>query len=128
MLQLGGSLIAILALAGLAAWLRLGKARDFSDPEAVSALADAELYGWQSAEVACDAAGKAALVMEQDGRIALLAAHGSHLVARELGRPARAVQDGTRLTIRTGERMLPPVTLDLGGAAQAWFTRIRALS
>ena len=61
-------------------------------------------------------------------RIALLVAHGAHIAGWELGRTARATLHGHHLTVTTGERMVRPVTLDLGDNAQAWFTRFEALN
>ena len=126
-LQLGGSLVAILALAGLALWLKLGGAPDLTDADFVRAEAEDVLGGFKVTELGQDAQGRAALVADGE-RIALLVAHGAHIAGWELGRTARATLHGHHLTVTTGERMVRPVTLDLGDNAQAWFTRFEALN
>lgn len=101
-LQLGGSLIAILLLAGVAALLGLGRAR-IADADQARAEAEAAFPDFIAGEAIVDRDGRAAIVHGRDGSVVVLKLHGAHVAARHL--PAWAVAatpQGWRA--ETGER------------------------
>ena len=128
LIQFLGSLAAILGLAGLAAWLKLGGAPTLDDDHAVRRAVAEGMDAFEPVAIARDADGCAALARDRGGRLLLVAPHGNKVVTRLLGSGASASLDGDTITVRTGERVLRPVDLDLGDDAQAWFSAIRALS
>lgn len=127
-IQLGGSLVAILALAWIAHRLRLGgDARIRSEDEA-RALADEALHGFEPVEIAIDKAGMGALCRDGQGRVMLLRRHGSHFAARLLDSHAHARLDRTFLTLATAERRFGSVTFDLGDKAPVWAASLRRIT
>lgn len=116
---LGGSLAAVLALAGIAWLLRLGGPGAIDGIETAFALARDAHAGFAPEEAAIDAQGRAALVRGADGTIVLLRAHGAQFAARVFHAPPRATRDGPRLIIATAERIYGDATLDLGEAEAA---------
>ena len=127
-IQLGGSLVAILALAWIAHRLRLGgDARIRSEDEA-RALADEALHGFEPVEIAIDRAGMGALCRDGQGRVMLLRRHGSHFAARLLDSHAHARLDRTFLTLATAERRFGSVTFDLGDKAPVWAASLRRIT
>lgn len=104
---LGGSLIAVLALSGLAWLLGLGKPPAI-DPVTACAEAEAMLSGFDAAGATISSDGASALVHSQDGSVAVLRRHGVHFVARRV--PASAVNEGPQgWRIDTGEAMFGTV-------------------
>lgn len=93
--QLGGSLIAILLLAGLARVLKLGRAAPITNHQAICAEAEAMLSGFEAADAIIGRDGATALVHGRDGSIAAIKRHGAHLAARRVGAEAvRETPDG----------------------------------
>lgn len=107
--QLGGSLVAILMLAGLARWLRLGEARLSSAPDAM-ARAEEMLGGFVAHSAIVSTDGSAALVAG-NGAVAVLKRHGAHVAARRLVPPLALRPAVEGVSVETGERMFGPVTL-----------------
>jgi len=126
-LKLGGSLLAILALAAVAWKLRLGGDLRIRDEAHARELADDADTGFEAEDVAIDRAGHAALLRDRRGRVMLLRRHGAHFVARMLTGHAHVRLDRTMLVVGTGERRFGEVTLDLGGQAQYWAASLRRL-
>lgn len=126
-LQFGGSLAAVLALAWLAAKLRLGGDPRLRDPDEARRLADEAVCGFDAAEVALDRAGIGALLRDREGRVMLIRRHGARWVARLLDSHADVGLDRSFLEIATGERSFGRITLDLGEQAQVWAGSLRRL-
>lgn len=128
LIQLGGSLVAILMLAWIAHRLRLGgDARIRSEDEA-RALADEAIHGFDPVEIALDRAGMGALCRDAQGRVLLLRRHGSHFASRLLDSHAHARLDRGFLTLATSDRTFGSVTFDLGNQAQAWAASLRRVT
>jgi hypothetical protein len=127
LLQLGVSLLAILALAWMARWLQLGSDVRLKHEAEARQLAEAALPGFKAEALALDRAGIGALLRDGDGRVMLLKRHGAHFAARLLGSHANARLDRNFLTIGTGERTFGSLTLDLGDKAQSWASSLRRL-
>lgn len=127
LLKLGGSLLAILLLAGVAWKLGLGGDLRIRDAEHAQELADEALCGFEAVDVAIDRAGHAALLRDRDGRIMLLRRHGAHFASRMLTGHAHVRLDRTMLVVGTGEKRFGEVTLDLGEQAQYWAASLRRL-
>jgi hypothetical protein len=125
--KLGGSLLAILALAGLSRWLGLGGDVRIRDADHARRLAAQAVYGFAAREVALDRAGIGALLRDASGRQLLLRRHGAAWVGRLLDRRVEARLDQEFLTIGTGEAPFGTVTLHLGEAAQVWAAGLRRL-
>lgn len=101
LLQTAGSLAAILALAGLAWWLRLGGApRLLNDDDVRRAAGEAE-DGFAPVAIARDAEGLAALARDAQGRIMVIKRHGNRFAGRVLDYSAKAT-----LNIDLGEALL----------------------
>ncbi|HSF13529.1 MAG TPA: hypothetical protein VLA50_11210, partial [Erythrobacter sp.] len=90
LLQTAGSLVAILALAGLAWWLRLGGSPLLIDDDAVRRAASEVDFAFAPVAIARDAKGMAALVRDAQGQIMLIKRHGNRFAGRVLGPAARA--------------------------------------
>ena len=128
LIQLGGSLVAILALAWIAHRLRLGgDARIRSEDEARS-LADEAIHDFDPVEIAIDKAGMGALCRDAQGRVLLLRRHGSHFAARLLDSHVHTRLDHSFLTLATSDRTFGSVTFDLGNQAQAWAASLRRVT
>jgi hypothetical protein len=129
--QTAGSLVAILALAGLAWWLKLGGAPVLTDDEAVRRVAGEVEDGFDSTAIARDAGGKAALARDAQGRIMVIRRHGNRFAGRILdqGATARLWQDlgQTALEVDCGEARFGKVYLDLPDSG-AWAAAINALN
>ena len=125
--KFGGTLAAILALAGLSHWLRLGHDLRLRDADHAKALANEAVYGFTATDVALDRAGIGALLRDAQGRQMLLRRHGAMWVGRLLDGKVEARLDREFLTIGTGERTFGSITLQLGEAAQVWAAGLRRL-
>ena len=107
-IQLGGSLIAILMLAGLARLLGLGRTPPITDPDLAAREAEAMLSGFEAGEAIVASDGAAALVHGRDGSVAVLKRHGAHLAARRVSAEAvHETPDGWR--VDTGEALFGAV-------------------
>jgi hypothetical protein len=128
--QTSASLVAILALAGLAWWLRLGGTPRLATVEAVARAAGEIEDGFVPVDAACDAAGAGALVRDEAGRIMVIKRHGNRFAGRVLGpgaaaRLARTAGAG-HLVVDPGEPRFGEVALDIPDAA-AWAEAINRL-
>ncbi len=106
---LGGSLVAVLALAGIAAWLKLGG--DPLDEDGALEAAGDMLPGFVPEAVLLGDDGEAALVRGREGRVAVVKRHGAQFAVRELlpgFDPGSAKADAI---IVTGDRMFGDVML-----------------
>lgn len=104
LLQFLGSLLAILALAWIARWLRLGPAPKLRDEADARRIADQIVNGYVPVAVALDSEGKGALMRDADGRLLLIRPHGTHFAGRILTPGASARCEGEGLIIDSGER------------------------
>lgn len=125
--QTAGSLIAILVLAGIAYWLKLGGTPLLVSQEAVRRAAQEVYDGFEAVVSACDAQGHAALARDADGRIIVIKRHGNRFAGRVLGPGARArlwKQRGkTALEVDPGEVRFGKVILHLSDP-EAWADAI----
>jgi hypothetical protein len=127
LLQFGGSLLAILALAWIAHRLGLGGDARIRDEEQLRALAEEALYGFDPVAVAIDRAGQGALARDAAGRVMLLRRHGAHFAGRLLDNHLHVRLDRHLLEVATGEKRFGKITLDLGEQAAAWAASLRRL-
>ena len=104
------SLAAVLATAGIVAWLGLGRDTRIGEDEAAR-LAEDLLIDFHAGEVFVDADGRSALVAGADGTFALLRVHGAHQVARRLAAPLQIRRDGEAFVIDAGERRFGPTSI-----------------
>ena len=121
--QLGGSIVAILVLAGIAVALKLGGIAPMADEAAAAALAESELSGFLADEAWLSLGRDKAVVLGRDGSIALIRPHGAHYVARRLiapvGRVVGRQQYGSAIEIDSGERVWGKTVIELGDRAAA---------
>jgi len=110
-LVFGGSLAAILALAGTAWALKLGRVdRLIDDPDAALRHAADALSGFAPVAAVVGEDGRAALVLGEGQRVAVLKAHGAHVAAREITwTDVRSTASG--IVIETRERRFGCVRL-----------------
>lgn len=108
-IQLGGSLAAILFLAGFARWLKLGESR-IADAATARRFAEESLAGFVAGPALVAPNGDAALVAG-GGAIALLKRHGANVAVRRLIPPLALREAVEGVTVDTGERMFGAVTL-----------------
>ena len=127
-IQLVGSLIAILALAWVAHRLGLGGDTRIRSEDEARALADEALHGFEPVEIAIDKAGMGALCRDGEGRVLLLRRHGSHFASRLLDSHAHARLDRGFLTLATADRRFGSVTFDLGDKAAIWAASLRRIT
>jgi hypothetical protein len=125
--QTAGSLVAILALAGLAWWLKLGGAPRLDSEAAVNRAAGEVEDGFSPVTIACDAEGASALARDSAGRIMVLKRHGNRFAGRVLG-PGASVRaeehpGGFNLVVDPRESRFGKVFLTLPDA-QAWADAI----
>ncbi|UIP07156.1 hypothetical protein LY632_01780 [Erythrobacter sp. SDW2] len=121
-----GSLAAILALAGVARWLGLGRAPRLANEAEARAAANEAVDGFEPVRIALDREGAGAIMEAPDGRLLLLKPHGNFFAARTGARIWTVVQNGQRLTIDSGERRFGKVSLLLDEPAY-WVAAIERL-
>lgn len=126
LLQFLGSLAAILLLAGLAWWLKLGPERSLSSDEDARRAAAEAVDSFEAVNLALDAEGRAALLRDTGGRIMLLRPHGTHFAGRILTPAATARIESDTLIVDTSERRFGRAALRIG-EPQAWVKRIEAI-
>ncbi|WP_296721344.1 hypothetical protein [Erythrobacter sp.] len=130
MLQTAGSLVAIVALAALAWWMRLGPRAPLNHADAVRAIAGEVDDGFTPVDIACDEKGTGALVRDGEGRIMLIKAHGNRFAGRLLTAQARAALTGEsdtfNIAIDCGEARFGRVFLTIPDPA-AWADAINRL-
>lgn len=127
LLQFGGSLLAILALAWLARRLDLGGDARIQGEEHARVLAEEAICGFEPVEIAIDRAGMGALLRDPRGRVLLLRRHGSHFASRLLDSYVHARLDRNFLTLATADQRFGSVTFDLGNKAPEWAASLRRL-
>jgi hypothetical protein len=127
LLQTMGSLVAIVALTGLAWWLKLGGSPRLASEADVNRAANEVEDGFLPVAAACDAEGAAALAQDAGGRIMLIRRHGNRFAGRVLGPAASVRLDGARLVVDPGEARFGTVSLDLADT-QAWAEAINQVS
>lgn len=127
LIKTGGSLVAILMLAGLAWWMKLGGAPRLDTEDAVRRAAGEVEDGFTPAAFSCDAEGVAALACDAAGRIMVIRRHGNRFAGRVLGPGASARFVETRLEIDPGDRRFGKVLLILSDA-QAWADAINRVN
>jgi hypothetical protein len=127
LVQTIGSLAAILALAGLAWWLKLGGSPRLASEADVARAANEVEDGFLPVAIACDSGGAAALARDAAGRIMLIRRHGNRFAGRVLGPAASVRLDGARLVVDPGEARFGTVSLDLADT-QAWADAINRVS
>ncbi|WP_120716701.1 hypothetical protein [Tsuneonella amylolytica] len=127
LVQFGGSLIAIFALAWIALKLGLGGDARIRDEAHLRDLVDEALHGFDPVDIAIGRDGLSALARDGEGRIIVLRRHGSHFASRLLDRPARVERTAGTLTVDTGDRRFGEVALDLGTDAGVWAERLNAV-
>jgi len=129
-LQTAGSLVAILALAGLAWWMRLGGHPVLDNEAAVRRAAGEVEDGFTPVTIAVAQDGLAALASDTGGRIMVIKRHGNRFAGRVLGAGARAAiwRDPGRpaLEVDCGEARFGKVFIDLPDP-EAWADAINAL-
>ena len=128
LLKLAGSIAAILFIAWLARFLRLGGDVRIRSEEQAREIAREALCGFEPVEIAIDKAGIAALMRDADGRHLLVRRHGVQWVGRLLDHHNDARLDQNFLTVGTGEKTFGSVTLNLGAQASHWAAGLRHLN
>lgn len=126
LLQFLGSLVAILALAALAWWLRLGPTPRLADRAAALRAADEAVSGFEAVDCALDRDGHGALLRNGNGSILLLRPHGSHFAGRILTSAAKARIEDELLVIDTAEKRYGAARLRLEDAS-AWMQAIEGI-
>lgn len=126
-LQTAGSLVAILALAGLAWWMKLGGNPRLGSEDAVRRAAGEVEEGFTPVAVTRDTEGRAALARDAAGRIMVIKRHGNRFAGRVLGPAAVARRKGETLAVHCGEALFGMVMLDLRDSA-AWEEAINRLN
>ncbi|MEZ5681183.1 MAG: hypothetical protein R3E14_07770 [Erythrobacter sp.] len=126
LLQFLGSLVAILALAALAWWLKLGPEPRLADREAALRAADEAVSGFDAVDCAIDRDGHGALLRDRGGRILLLRPHGSHFAGRILTPAASIRLADDVLVIDTAEKRYGTARLRLENAS-AWMQAIESI-
>lgn len=126
--QTAGSLVAILALAGLAWWMKLGGAPALDSEAAVRRAAGEVEDGFDPVAIALNV--EAALARDAQGRIMVIKRHGNRFAGRVLGPGARTevLPDPgiAMLVVDTGEARFNKVFLALDDA-QTWADAINAI-
>lgn len=127
LVKLGVSLLAILALAGVARVLKLGGDVRIRDDAHAREIADELVCGFEAVDVALDRAGIGALLRDAQGRQLLIRRHGAAFAGRLLDADVDARLDQDFLTIGTSDRRFGTITLYLGEAAASWAAGLRSL-
>lgn len=128
LIQLIGSVVAILFVAWLVRRMGLGGDPRIRTEEQARALAKDSICGFDAEEIALDRAGIGALLRDSAGRVLLLRQHGSHFAARLLDGSSQARLDRNFLTITPAERTFGSITLDLGDKAGVWAAGFRRVA
>ena len=128
LLQLGGSLVAILVLAAIAWALGLGRGPEIEDSEDAMRLAREADSSFVPCEAHVAEGGDGAILADGQGRIMVLRRHGAHFAARMLERGATARIEGSDLVVSPADPRFGQVTLAIGDKAHTWAARIDALN
>jgi len=128
--QTAGSLVAILALVGLAWWLKLGGAPLLNSDEAVRRAAGEVEDGFDPAVIARDREGLAAIARDVQGRHMVIKRHGNRFAGRVLDKTAAATLNidlgETLLVVRTGQPLFGDITLAID-EPKAWVSAINGV-
>ena len=127
LIQLAGSLVAVLFVAWLVKRMGLGADPRIADAAHAIRLADEAETGFGGVEVARDRAGFAAIVRNAAGQMMLVRAHGNHFAARPVDAGVVARLDKNFLVLTTPDRTFGSVTLQLGKEAGMWASRMREI-
>ena len=131
LLQTAGSLAAILALAGLARWLKLGGSPRLDSDAAIRRAAAEVEDGFVPVDTAYDAEGAAGLARDTAGRIMLIKRHGNRFAGRVLGVHASARAESLpgeyNIIVDPGEARFGAVFLTIP-APESWVVAINALN
>ena len=127
LLKLAGSIAAILFIAWLARFWKLGGDVRIRSEEQAREIAREALCGFEPVEIAIDKAGIAALMRDVDGRHLLVRRHGVQWAGRLLDHHNEARLDHNFLIVGTGEKSFGSVTLNLGAQASHWAAGLRHL-
>lgn len=125
-IQTAGSLAAILALAGLAWWMKLGGSPALASSDDVLRAASEVVDGFEPVAQNRDAAGRAALARDAAGRIIVIKRHGNRFAGRILGPDAGAWVTGGQLEVYPGEKRFGTVFLSIPDA-EAWADAINEI-
>lgn len=126
LLQFGASLIAVLALAGIAALLRLGgRARLNDEAEVASAMREVD-DGFHARRCSIARGGQAAIARDPEGRIMVIKRHGNKFAGRVLTSAAYASEEVDALVVDCGETRFGSVRLALSDAPY-WADAINRL-
>ena len=126
LLQVGGSLIAILLLAALAVVLKLGGKPVLKDDAAIARAANEAEDGFETARCSLSRKGDAALARDANGRILAIKRHGNKFAGRVLTGSAQAREEVDALIVDPGEVQFGSVRLHLNDAAY-WADAINRL-
>jgi hypothetical protein len=131
LIQTAGSLVAILALAGLARWMKLGGDPRLADEEAVRRAPGEVEDGFTPVAIARDKDGMGAVARDAEGRIMVIQRHGNRFAGRVLGPRARATLNidlgETLLVVQPGETLFGDVYLGIDDP-RAWAEAINRLN
>ncbi len=125
-MQFGGSLIAILVLAGIAWGMRLGGKSALADEAAVARAATEVQDGFEPVRTSIARGGSAALARDDSGRIMVIKRHGNRFAGRILTRAARVREEVDGLVVDPGEASFGSVHLSLNDPAY-WADAINRL-
>ena len=128
LLKLAGSVAAILFIAWLARFWKLGGDVRIRSEEQAREIAQETLCGFEPVEIAIDKAGIAALMRDADGRHLLVRRHGVQWAGRLLDHHNEARLDQNFLIVGTDEKSFGSVTLNLGAQASHWAAGLRHLN
>lgn len=127
LLQTAGSLVAILLLAGLAWWLRLGGSPVLADDSALRRTASEVADGFEPVESAISQDHTAALLRDADGQIMVIKRHGNRFAGRILDARSLAHVRGDAVEITTEERRFGVTRLTIRDPG-SWAAAINRLS
>lgn len=131
LVQTAGSLAAILALAGLAWWMKLGGAPLLDTDDAVRRAASEVEDGFEPVAIARDASGLTAIARDGQSRFMVIKRHGNRFAGRVLDRNAAAtlnIDPGeTLLVVRTGQTLFGDIYLEIDDP-KAWADAINRVN
>ena len=110
LVQIGGSIVAILVLAAIAWGLKLGGGT-IADEAQAKRDAEAILSGFEATRAVLAEDRKAAIVHGRDGSVALLKIHGSMVAGRRLSAPLDTRPSPEGLIVASGEKRFGSVLL-----------------
>ena len=131
LVQTLGSLLASLALAGLAWWLKLGGSPTLASDDDVRRAAGEVEDGFDPVAIARDTDGVAAIARDAQGRVMVIKRHGNRFAGRVLDADAKATLNidlgETVLVVRTGQTLFGDIYLAVDDP-QAWVAIINRVS